>query len=177
MSAIPVNVTFVLGIPPDKLANIKTAAQTYRTDLLPYTRDLNAEERRTGVKYGPASTDFCDKTHAYMVANPQMKPPFFDQAAFDQTVIDYDTMADIVRDLETVLDQAKDTLMILGSQRYGFALTGYEGFQYAKKMKQPGAALIVADLAKRFAGQGRALSAAMRKVRSALKHEQPGASA
>lgn len=177
MSAIPVNVTFVLGIPPDKLANIKTAAQIYKTDLLPYTRDLNAEERRAALKYGPASTDFCDKTHAYMLANPQMKPVFFDQAAFDQTVADYETMADIVRDLETFLDQAKDTLMVLGSQRYAFALTGYEGFQYAAKMKQPGAALIVADLAKRFAGQGRAISAAVRKARAEAKRAEPGASA
>lgn len=169
MSAIPVNILFVLGIPPDKQANIKAAAQTYRTDLLPYTRDLNAEQRRAGLKYGPASTDFCDKTHAYTTANPQMMPLFFDQAGFDQTMVDYDTMADIVRDLETVLDQAKDTLMILGSQRYAFALAGYNGFQYAAKMKQPGADLIVSDLEVRFARQGRGAAAAARKARAAAK--------
>ncbi len=177
MSVIPANVIFVLGIPPDKLLSVQAAGQTYRNDLMPYLRDLDAKGRRDGLKYGPASTDFCDKTHAYTTANPQMMPPFFDQAGFDQTKADYDTMAAIVLDLEAATDLAKDTLMILGRQRYAFSLAGYKAFQYAADMKQPGADLIVGDLSQRFAAQGRAISQALRKKRAAAKPAQPDASA
>jgi hypothetical protein len=126
------------------------------------------------LKAGPASTDFCDDVFAHMEANPQMKPPFFDQDGFRQTLADNETLADIVRDLAPVFDQANDSLMILGGQKYGFALAGYNGFQYAAKMKQPGADLIVNELAPRFAGQGRTAATAARKARAVAKADEPG---
>src|SRR3569833_1779115 len=103
MSAIPVNENYVLGIPPDKLFGVKAAVQTLRTDLLPYLRDLNAEQRRMLAKFGVASIDFCDKTYSHICANPQMKPGVVDLDAYGQTAADYEVLSEIVRDLAPVI--------------------------------------------------------------------------
>ena len=171
MSSTPLSSTYVLGIPPDKLANSKAAILTLRTDLLPYLRDLNAGERRALLKKD--SSDFCDKTYAHTDANPQMKPGVVDFDAYTQTAVDSDTIGDIVRDLAPVINQAQDSLLLLNSQKYSFSLACYNGFKLAAKMKMPGAELIVADLAPRFANQGRVAKASKARAPQADKAEVP----
>jgi len=170
MSAIPVNIIYLLGIPPEDLADIQAAAATLRTKLLPHLRDLNAAERRALAKMGPASVDFCDKTYAHTCGNVQLKPGFVDVDVYGQTVDDHGTLGDIMRDIDTIHDQGHDSLMLLGSQQYVFSLACYNAFQQAAKMKLPGAEQIVADLAPRFAKATATLKAAQKKA--AAKSEE-----
>ena len=174
MSSTPINITYLLGIPPDELADIKAAVSTLRTKFLPRLADLNAAQIRALTKFGSASTDFSGKTYAHVVANPGMKASCIDMDLYTQIVADYTTLGDIMRDLAPVFNQGNDSLKILGSQKYSYDLASYTNFQLSQRMNVPGADLIVADLAPRFAGQGRSAATAARKARKTTKAEEPG---
>ena len=174
MSSTPINIIYLLGIPPDDLTHIESAVTTLRTKFLPRLADLNADQIRALTKFGSASTDFSDKTYAHVAANPGMKASCIDMDIYTQIVADYGTLGDIMRDLAPVFNQGNDSLMLLGSEKYSYDLASYTNFQLSQRMNVPGADLIVADLAPRFAGQGRTVKAAARKAKSAVKTEEPG---
>ena len=173
MSSNPINITYLLGIPPDDLTEIKSDIASLRAKLLSRLADLNTAQIRALLKYGSASTDFSGKTHAYADANPAMRPPFVNMDVYTQIVNDYLTLTDLMRDIAAISKQGSDTLKLLGSQKYALDLACYRGFQAAADMNVPGADLIVSDLAPRFAGQGKQVKATARKAAAAAKSEKP----
>jgi len=135
-------------MPPDDLVDVKAAAATLRTKFLPRLLDLNADQIRALLKFGSASTDFSDKTYAHIVANLSMKPGCVDMDPYTQSVTDYATLGDIMRDLAPIFNQGNDSLKMLGSQKYSYDLACYTASSRRAKLNIPGADLIVADLAR-----------------------------
>jgi len=56
---------------------------------------------------------------------------------YTQSVTDYATLGDIMRDLAPIFNQGNDSLKMLGSQKYSYDLACYTGFQSAAKLNIP----------------------------------------
>jgi hypothetical protein len=107
------------------------------------------------VKVGPKSVDFVGKTLGYMRANPQWVPSYADVDALEKSWKAVETLRAIQQRLDRIRNVVNDTSLYSGSVTYDGTLAGYQNFKAAAKRNQLGAEIIVADLAPRFAAQGR----------------------
>lgn len=119
-------------------------------DALPFLIDLNLDERKAMVKFGDKSQAFVNNAADLVRQHPEILPPAFDLAAFEQEVDLLAALLPIRHALENLLGRLQDTTYALGSDTYTASLHIYT---YAKTANLMTGALEDAmdDLGKRFA--------------------------
>ena len=144
-----------IAIPETNKATIVGAIGTLQTELNPFLKTLNSNERKTMPKMGDGTEPFVEKTIEYAKSNPEFMPPYADAAEME---VDFKSVMDlnnILRPLRQLLDGLEDTAMLAGSEAYVASLSYYNSVKLGRRMKMPGAEAIYEDLKKRFEGQGK----------------------
>jgi len=118
--------TNLVSAKPDPVAAaaVKAALATARQKL-PYLVDLSPAQRHDLPKMGPSTYPFVVAILELAKANPQLVPPSFDLAAFEQDRAVWEELAPIAVQLTQLNEVFKDTLIALGSDLYGQARTAY----------------------------------------------------
>lgn len=118
-------------------------------EMLPFLRDLTAEERRTLLGMADKNRAFAGKVLEVTLQNPDFLPRSFDISNFQQNLATFDRLSTILMGLTQLRDLVDATMTAIGSEAYEDALTAY---RHAKISGQ-GASLdsMMAEMAQRFA--------------------------
>ncbi len=117
--------------------------------LLPFLINLNAEERKTGLKLGERSHRFAQKIMRYVSKNPQLLPGFIDQNKLEERYQLWDNLYAINEVTSQLAEGVDDTLMAVGSELFDDLLTIYHQVKLANGYI-PGIDTVHKDLAQRF---------------------------
>jgi hypothetical protein len=146
---------FELNIPAADLQNVQAALQTLTTTLAPHLISLSAETRRELPKMGDKSLAFVRKAREYAANNPELVPAFLSLPMFETDLQGVDTLTNLLRVLQPLIDNLEDSLILSGSEAYQAALVFYRSVKVAAQAGQPNAKTIADDLAVRFPMTGR----------------------
>jgi hypothetical protein len=144
------NNTHNQSIPQAELDEIKQSVEKALSLLKPYTIPLTPGERSNMAKLGDKTLAFVEKTNSYALANPQLCPAYFDQAAFAIDFADYRSLRPLVVLTEQLLHNIDDTMMVAGSEAFIASLSFYNSAKDAAKRDIPGAKAVYDDLKTRF---------------------------
>ena len=110
---------------------------------------LTKLQRKSLPKMGEGTINFVSKAAEHSRANPEFNPQFL--GSFASQWAGLDQLSTALRSLGNLVQQLKDSEMLLGSAAYKSALSYYKVIQGAAQNNVPGAKLIMEDLALRFA--------------------------
>lgn len=147
---------FELNIPAADLQAVQAAVQTLNNVLGPHLVSVTAEGRRELLKMGDRSLAFVRKAREYAAGNPDLVPRFLDLQTFEADLRGIDTLTNLLRTLQPLLDNLEDSLALAGSEAYQAALVFYRSVKSAAQSGQPNAKTIADDLSARFPQGGRA---------------------
>lgn len=150
---------FELNIPAADLQNVQAAVQTLTTVLTPHLISLSADGRRELPKMGDKSLAFVRKAREYAANNPDLVPRFLNLQMFEADLRGVDTLSNLLRTLQPLVDNLEDSLALTGSEAYQAALVFYRSVKAAAQSGQPNAKTIADDLSVRFPTGGRAKAA------------------
>jgi len=146
---------FELNIPAADLQNVQAAVQTLTTTLAPHLISLSAETRRELPKMGDKSLAFVRKAREYAANNPDLMPAYLSLPMFEADLSGVDTLTNLLRQLQPLIDNLEDSLILGGSEAYQAALVFYRSVKVAAQAGQPNAKTIADDLSTRFPMTGR----------------------
>lgn len=146
---------FELNIPAADLQTVQAAVQTLSTVLTPHLVSLSAEGRRELPKMGDKSLAFVRKAREYAANNPDLVPRFLDLQMFEADLRGVETLSNLLRTLQPLVDNLEDSLALTGSEAYQAALVFYRSVKSAAQTGQPNAKTIADDLSVRFPTGGR----------------------
>ncbi|MGG6267508.1 hypothetical protein ACQ4M3_23395 [Leptolyngbya sp. AN03gr2] len=117
--------------------------------LLPFLRDLSAEERKSMLGMGNKNRIFAGKVSEVIQQKSDFLPRSFDIDQFNQDLATFDRLSTILMALNQLRDLVDSTAIAIGSEAYENALTAY---RHAKASGQ-GASLeaMMAEMSQRFA--------------------------
>jgi hypothetical protein len=117
--------------------------------LLPFLRDLSAEERKSTLGMGDKNRLFAGKVSEVIQQKSDFLPRSFDIDQFHQDLATFDRLSTILMALNQLRDLVDSTAIAIGSEAYENALTAY---RHAKASGQ-GASLesMMAEMSQRFA--------------------------
>ena len=141
---------FDLNIPADDLQAVQEATQTLATKLAPHLTGISTEDRRALLKMGDKSLAFVRKAREYAHNHPDLVPGFLSLDLFESDLRAVDTLRNLQRVLQPVVDNLEDSLMLGGSEAYQAALVFYRSVRAAAQSGQPNAKTIYEDLSARF---------------------------
>lgn len=144
------NNNHVQSIPQAELDEIILSINKAITLMRPYVVTLTPEERSDLAKLSDKTLAFVEKTNSYALANPQLCPAYFDQAAFAIDFADYRSLRPLVVLTEQLLHNIDDTMMVAGSEAFIASLSFYNSAKDAAKRDIPGAKAVYDDLKTRF---------------------------
>jgi hypothetical protein len=107
-------------------------------------------ERREMLTLGPKSISFTQRTHAYAVNNPQIRPPFLNMDDYSADTSDAVGLWGILNYIQQLHDHVSDIQAVAGSESYRSSLLVYGTSKVAAAQDVPGAKAIYADLKTRF---------------------------
>lgn len=118
-------------------------------EMLPFLRDLTAEERRALLGMAEKNRAFAGKVLEVILHNPDFLPRSFDIEKFQQELATFDRLSTVLMSLNQLRDLVDATITAIGSEAYEDALTAY---RHAKVSGQ-GASLegMLAEMGQRFA--------------------------
>ncbi len=117
-------------------------------DLLPFLRDLTANERRSLLGMGDQNRTFAGKVLEIVHQDPSFLPRSFDIEEFQQNLDTFDNLSRITRVLNQLRDLIDATAIAVGSEAYEGALTAY---RYVKASgKGASVESIIDDIGQRF---------------------------
>ncbi|MEP0981886.1 hypothetical protein [Leptolyngbya sp. FACHB-17] len=131
---------------PDRDVILNVIAEIRK--MMPYLRDISAEERKAMLGMADANRVFAGKVLEVIQQNADFLPRSFDVAKFDRDLSTYDRLNTVLMALTQLRDLVDATTIAIGSEAYEDALTAY---RHAKASGQ-GASLeaMVADMGQRF---------------------------
>jgi len=141
---------FELNIPAADLQAIQDAIQTLNTRLAPHLISLTADTRRELPKMGDKSLAFVSKAREYANNHPDMVPGFLNLALFEADLRGVDTLSNLQRTLQPLVDNLDDSLTLTGSEAYQAALVFYRSVRAAAQSGMPNAKTVYDDLSARF---------------------------
>lgn len=141
---------FELNIPAADLQAVQSAVQTLTTALAPHLISLSRDTRRELPKMGDKSLAFVRKAREYAANNPELVPAFLNLQMFDADLRGVDTLNNLLRTLQPLVDNLEDSLVLSGSEAYQASLVFYRSVKAAAKSGQPNAKTITDDLSMRF---------------------------
>lgn len=147
---------FELNIPAADLQAVQAAVQTLTRVLAPYLISLPGDGRRDLPKMGDKSIAFVRKARDYAANNPDLVPRFLDLQMFEADLSGVDTLNNLLRNLQPLVDNLEDSLALSGSEAYQAALVFYRSVKSAAQSGQPNAKTIADDLSVRFPTTNRA---------------------
>jgi hypothetical protein len=150
---------FELNIPAADLQAVQGAIQTLTMVLAPHLISLSNETRRELPKMGDKSLAFVRKAREYATNNPELVPAFLNLQMFDADLRGVDTLNNLLRTLQPLVDNLEDSLVLSGSEAYQAALVFYRSVKAAALSGQPNAKTIADDLSMRFPAGARAKAA------------------
>lgn len=109
---------------------------------------------------------FVRKARDYAANNPDLVPRFLDLHMFEADLQGVDTLSNLLRTLQPLVDNLEDSLALTGSEAYQAALVFYRSVKSAALSGQPNAKTIADDLSVRFPTSGRAKVATTNTVSS-----------
>lgn len=127
----------------DSIAEIETN--------LPFLVNLTTQERQALPKMGNATHSFVSKALEIASNNPQFIPPYVDLDAMRK---DYELalrLQGIEMQIASLQEKLMDTNLAAGSEAFVTGLTLYNSIKAAAKVNVPGAKVLAAELAERFA--------------------------
>jgi hypothetical protein len=154
--AMPQENLFELNIAAADLQAVQGAIQTLTTVLAPHLISLSNETRRELPKMGDKSLAFVRKAREYATNNPELVPAFLNLPMFDADLRGVDTLNNLLRTLQPLVDNLEDSLVLSGSEAYQAALVFYRSVKAAALSGQPNAKTIADDLSARFPTGARA---------------------
>ena len=105
---------------------------------------------------GDKSLAFVRKAREYATNNPELVPAFLNLPMFDADLRGVDTLNNLLRTLQPLVDNLEDSLVLSGSEAYQAALVFYRSVKAAALSGQPNAKTIADDLSARFPTGARA---------------------
>jgi len=150
---------FDLNIPADDLQAVQEAIQTLAAKLAPHLTGLSTDDRRALPKMGDKSLAFVRKAREYAHNHPDLVPGFLSLDLFESDLRAVDTLSNLQRVLQPVVDNLEDSLMLGGSEAYQAALVFYRSVKAAAQSGQPNAKTVYDDLSARFPGTTRSKAA------------------
>jgi hypothetical protein len=124
-------------------------------EVLPFTINLTAGEKRALPKMGDKSVAFVEKAHEFAVRNPEYLPAFLKVEEFKRDIDLTKALKSIMNVISPVEEKISDTFYAVGSEAFSAALTFYNSAKRASKSGVPGSDTIVAELHKRYKQQKR----------------------
>jgi len=116
---------------------------------------LTPKQRQSIAKMGDGSVPFVEKAVDYARRNPEFLPPFVKVEEFETDLKAARMLNGLYQLLSQLVVQIDDSMMVSGHEAFSAARSYYATVKMATKVNTPGAKVIEADLAERFAGQGR----------------------
>lgn len=141
---------YELNIPAADLQAVQAAVQTLVNVLGPHLINLTLDERRELPKMGDKSLAFVRKAREYAANNPELVPAYLSVPMFDADLRSVETLSNLLRTLQPLVDNLEDSMVLAGSESYQAALCFYRAAKGAAVDGQPKAKTIVDDLAARF---------------------------
>ncbi|NJK59693.1 MAG: hypothetical protein HC918_04785 [Oscillatoriales cyanobacterium SM2_1_8] len=134
------------------LAAIRAALATIQ-EKLPFLIDLTPEESKTLARMGDKSRAFVAKALEVAESNPEILPGFFEVSEMRQDLTLYEALYPVAMQLAQLSELVNDTIALAGSE----ALTSARLVYKFAKASNVGAGLepLIADMGKRFRGQGK----------------------
>ena len=121
------------------------------TVLKPRLVSMSAEQRRDVPKLGDANQPFVDKVMHYAKNNPEFAPAYMDIPEMEIDLNAVDSLTDIFRPLQQLIQQLDDSILLSGSEAYIASLAYYNSVKIASRMKIAGAKVVYEDLKQNFA--------------------------
>lgn len=124
-----------------------------KTQLLPKTIALDADQRRDLLKMGVKSENFCRQAISALDKNRQVVPPSLglDDALLDLAALDL--LRPVLLDLEKLVERLRDTATALGSDLMDASVEGYALLKVTGRNQ--GLDGLVKELGGRFARRSR----------------------
>lgn len=124
-------------------------------EALPFTINLNLEEKRALPKMGDKSLAFVEKALEFAAENPQYLPAFLEIQEFKRDHELTRKLKSLMNILLPITEKITDTYYAVGSESLSSALVFYNSAKRASKNGVPGSDGIVAELRKRYKQQKR----------------------
>lgn len=136
----------------ERTALLATVEQL-KTQLLPKTIALDADDRRELLKMGVKSENFCRQAISALDKNRQVVPPSLglDDAMLDLVALDL--LRPVLQDLEKLVERLRDTDTALGSDLMDASVEGYALLKVTGRNQ--GLDGLVKELGSRFARRSR----------------------
>jgi hypothetical protein len=140
----------VQAIPQEVIARLREKARELVELLAPYAIALTPEERRDLPKMGEKTVSFVEKAHELAEANPGLRPPFLDMAAFGIDLRDALSLLVVDNTTRQALETVSDIELLAGSEAYQAALSFYNYVKVLAAQDVPNAKAIYEALRQRF---------------------------
>ncbi|MFT3782430.1 MAG: hypothetical protein QM790_10490 [Nibricoccus sp.] len=134
-------------------AAVLAAVDTIKSKL-PFLLSLEPGEIRELPRLGPKTLNFDEGCTSYMEKHPELVPAFIDVKEVNKDRLLRAQIADIVRSLSTLAQDAEDTLAVIAHEVYNADLAFYQNVKQAAKRGILSAQSAYADLSERFPGRG-----------------------
>ena len=121
--------------------------------FIPVLRTLNPDTRRQLAKMGDKSFAFVIKALEYYENNSELGPQFINVDEFRKLVKTLEQMRLFYGSLTQINEMLSNSMMLIGSEAYGYARVIYKTSQMGKKMDVPKAETVCDDLSARFPGR------------------------
>jgi len=148
-----------INIPAEVLATINSLVSQLKLTLAPYIHALTSEEIAGIAKMGDKTLAFVEKVKDYTVSNPEFVPT--DLMNVNDFYIDFEavkTLMPVLKSVEQIKDDLKDSLILSGNEAYLPALMYYRNVKSRADAGVPSAKTIYDDLKKRFPGKTKAVN-------------------
>lgn len=139
-----------ISIPQADKDAILQHLNSLRTLLTPYLYPLTEDQREALPKMGDKTLPFVQKALEYSGTNPEFVPASVDKAEWQKDFDSWEELVTIKNKLAQLLNDVKDTAMLLGSEAYAPARFYNDQVKLGVKQGVTSASAIADDLGKRF---------------------------